>query len=108
MDDDLKQARRFFLTLILGTTLITGVVAVAARAFDLAWFPWEVKMKTGMIRASNSYVTTQQTALRQLRVDYEDAATNGQRAAISRQMHEIADLIPDDVQPDIASFLASH
>jgi len=108
MDDDLRQIRRFVITIVIALVVITGGAAVVSRAFDLAWFPWEVKMKTGMIRASNSYITTQQSALRQLYMGYEDASTDGQRAATVRQMHEIADTIPDDVQPDIRSFLASR
>lgn len=108
MDDELKQARRWILTTLAGMTLLGGVAAIASRAFDLAWFPWETRMKTGMIRASNSYITAQQTALRQLRAGYEDAETDGQRAAVKRQMREIADMIPGDVQPDIRSFLGAN
>ncbi len=108
MDNNLRQFRRFGLTLIAGIMLLGGVAAVTSRAFDLAWFPWDVKMRTGMIRASNSYVTTQQNALRTLRSGYEDASTDGQRAAAIRQMREIADTIPQDVQPDIRSFLAGR
>ena len=108
MDDEMRSARRWFLGLVLGLMLLGGAATIVSRAFDLAWFPWEVKMKTGMIRASNSYITTQQAALRQLRVGYEDADTDGQKAATVRQMKEIADTIPDDVQSDIRSFLAGR
>lgn len=108
MDKDARQLRGWVLGLIFGLMLLGGAATVVSRAFDLAWFPWEVKMKTGMIRASNSYITTQQTALRQLRMGYEDADTEGQKAATVRQMKEIADTIPDDVQPDIRSFLAGR
>lgn len=104
--DDIQTLRRFIVGLVFALMLLAGGATIVSRAFDLAWFPWEVKMKTGMIRASNSYVTTQQTALRQLRSGYEDADTDGQRAAAVRQMREIADTIPGDVQPDIRSFLA--
>lgn len=106
--NDMRQFRRWALGLVFGLMLLGGAATVTSRAFDLAWFPWEVKMKTGMIRASNSYVTTQQTALRQLRSGYEDADTDGQKAAAIRQMKEIADTIPGDVQPDIRSFLAGR
>lgn len=112
MDDEdrelLRTMRRWILGLIAGVMLLGGGAAAVSRVFDLAWFPWEVKMKTGMIRASNSYLTTQQSALRELRSDYEGAATDAQRAAIARQMHQLADLIPADVQPDIAGFLVNH
>ena len=108
MDDDLRQIRRFVIGLFIAVLLLGGIATVVSRAFDLAWFPWQVKMQTGMIRNSNSYVTTQQEALRQFRTSYEDATTDAQRFAIARQMHEIADLIPDNVQTDIASFLSNH
>lgn len=106
MNSELRSLRNGALVFVIGIMLIAGVATVVSRTFDLAWFPWEVKMKTGMIRASNSYITTQQTALRQFRADYETADTDGQKLAIVRQMHQIADTIPDDVQPDIRSFLA--
>ncbi len=112
MDNEDRAAMRTIRNWVLGTfvalLVIGGLAEVTSRAFNLAWFPWQVKMQTGMIRASNSYLTTQQTALRQFRADYEDAATDGQKAAIVRQMHGIADTIPDDLQPDIRTFLASH
>ena len=103
--DDLKKIRRWTVWFIIAILLIGGISEVVSRAFDLAWFPWQIRQQTGMIRASNSYVTTQQTALRQLRTDYEGAATDGQKAAIKAQMTQIADLIPGDVQPDIRAFL---
>jgi hypothetical protein len=105
---DLRTIRNWIVGLIVLLMIIGGAATVASRAFDLAWFPWEVKMKTGMIRASNSYITTQQTMLRQFRTDYESATTDGQRAAIVSQMRATADLIPGDVQPDIAAFLSQH
>jgi hypothetical protein len=107
---DLRLVRRWLFGLVIGLVVISGAAVVVSRTFDLAWFPWEVKMKTGMIRASNSYITTQQAALRQFRMSYDDPdASPGQKAGIARQMHEIADtLAPDDVQPDIASFLSRH
>lgn len=105
---DLTTIRNWILGLVIGLVLIGGCATVVSRAFNLAWFPWEIKMQTGMIRASNSYITTQQTALRQFRMSYDDTEIQGQKAAIVRQMHEIADTIPSDVQPDIATFLAMH
>lgn len=105
---DLRQIRRWFFGLVIGLVIISAGAAVVSRAFDLAWFPWEVKMKTGMIRASNSYITTQQAALRQFRMAYDDTDVIGQKAGIVRQMHEISDTIPNDVQPDVAAFLATH
>jgi hypothetical protein len=104
--ETMRHVRRWFIDLVAGLMLLGGAATITSRAFDLAWFPWDVKMKTGMIRASNSYITTQQTALRQLYFGYQDADTEGQKAATIRQMQEIADTIPDNVQPDIRSFLA--
>ena len=108
MDKDDRAGLRWLMYAALGLVLLGFATTVVSRAFNLAWFPWEIKMQTGMIRNSNSYITTQQTALRQFRASYEDAGTDAQRLAIARQMHEIADLIPNDVQPDIASFLSTH
>jgi hypothetical protein len=105
---ELRQFRRWIFGTVIGLLVIGTGASVVSRAFNLAWFPWEIKMQTGMIRASNSYVTTQQTALRQFRVAYDDADAPGQKLSIARQMHELADLIPDDVQPDIRTFLSNH
>lgn len=105
MDDDLRGIRSWTLKLVLGLMILAGAGTIAGRAFNLFWFPWEVKMKTEMIRSSNSYVTTQQAALRQLYASYLDTDSMPNRMAIKRQMREIADLIPDDVQPDIRAFL---
>lgn len=105
---EFRKVRNWLFGILIGLMLLGGAETIASRAFDLAWFPWEVKMKTGMIRASNSYVTTQQAALRQFRLGYDDATTDAQRLGAIRQMREIADTIPDEVQPDIRSFLASH
>jgi hypothetical protein len=112
MDTDeliaMRQIRRWILGLMIGLAIIGGIATIISRAFDLAWFPWQVKMQTGMIRASNSYVTTQQAALRQFRMAYDDTEDQGQKAGAVRQMRQIADTIPSDVQPDIAQFLATH
>jgi hypothetical protein len=108
VDEDMRMIRRWIIGLFAAILLLGGLATVISRAFDLAWFPWDVRMKTQMIRASNSYITTQQTALRELRAGYDDAATDGQRAGLVRQMKEIADTIPADVQPDIRVFLASR
>lgn len=77
----LRTLRNWFFGIIIGLMVLGGIAEVTSRVFDLAWFPWQVKMQTGMIRASNSYVTTQQAALRQFRADYEDAGTDAQKLA---------------------------
>jgi hypothetical protein len=104
----LRTMRNWILGTFFGIAVIVGLAALASAAFSLAWFPWQVQMQTGMIRNSNSYLTTQQTALRNFRIDYELASTNEQRAAIVNQMHQIADLIPGEVPSDIQLFLTSH
>ena len=112
MDDEyraaLRMLRRWVLGLFAALMVLGGIANMVSAAWELAWFPWQIKMQTRMIRASNSYVTTQQAALRQFLSSYEDAVTDGQKAAIVRQMREIADLIPGDVQPDIRNFLAGN
>jgi hypothetical protein len=108
MDKQDRSEFWFLIRMVIYVTIFFACLAGVGRVAGLFWFPWEIKMQTGMIRASNSYVTTQQAALRQFRGDYESAATDGQRAAIVRQMREIADTIPDDVQPDIRSFLSNR
>ncbi len=112
MDDEAKDALRHFRNWIIGmivtVLLLGGVATIISRAFDLAWMPWEVKMRTHIIRNSNSYVTTQQTALRQLYTDALGAQTEAQRLAIVAQMRQIADLIPDSVPVDISGYLARN
>lgn len=95
----------FFVTLVSIMCLI-GVTAIAfgLNAAGLLYMPFMVHQQTKIIRASNGYITAQQQLLRQLKSDYA-AAGPEQQAAIRRQMSETADLIPDDVQPDIAAFL---
>lgn len=104
----LRVLRNWTIGLFAGLLILGGVATIASRAFDLAWFPWEIQMKTGMIRASNSYVTTQQAQLRQLQQNYFSATTDAQKLAILHEMQETADLIPGYVQPDIAAFISAH
>ena len=105
---DFRTMRRWLLGTVVAVGAIGLVTVAAGRLMDLAWFPWQVKMQTSMIRNSNSYITTQQSALRNFRMAYDDASTSGQKLGVVRQMREIADTIADDVQPDIATFLQSH
>lgn len=88
------------------------ILAMAGIGFGLdyaglLYMPWRIHQETRIVRASNGYITAQQEMLRQFRLDY-DAAGPEQRAGILRQMREIADRIPNDVQPDIAAFLGSR
>lgn len=110
-DDDkdaIKTARRWIIGLFVLVALLGVVGTVGNRAIDLIWYPWEVKMKTGMIRNSNSYVTTQQSALRQFYIGYLNADSDAAKSAQLMQMKEIADTIPGDVQSDIQVFLNIH
>ena len=69
MDDRslFRLVRNWVIGFIITIMLLFAVSAVVSRAFDLMWYPWEIKQRTGMIRNSNSYITTQQTALRRFR-----------------------------------------
>lgn len=106
--EDLHIIRNWFFGFVLFLVILGGAMAFIGQVYDLAWYPFKIQMQTGMIRNSNSYITTQQTALREFRTDYETADSEGQKNAILRQMHQIADLIPGQVQPDIDSFLQTH
>lgn len=83
---------------------IGTAVGLVPQGVWLLWMPFQVHQETRIIRNSNGYITSQQEMLRTLRSDY-DGASLGQQAAIRRQMNEIADLIPNDLQPDIRAFL---
>jgi hypothetical protein len=87
--------------------LAVGVVFFGLNAAGLLYMPFVVHQQTRIVHASQGYIESQQQMLRQWRGDFE-AAQPAQKAAIIRQMRETADLIPNDVQPDIASFLAGH
>lgn len=89
----------WMLVLCAGIMLLGG----AARFTGILYFPWEVQMKTQMLRNSNEYTTTQIGALRQLATSFADPqATPAQRAAIRLQMRIIIDqLTPGTVPPDL-------
>jgi len=112
----------------LGWCVIIGLGAVVIMAlvggFGLGVMPWRVQQETAIYRASNSYLTTQQSGLRTLRGQYDDLAgqvaylesqqpqneevisqLRSQMAGIRRQMREIADLIPGHVQSDIQALI---
>jgi hypothetical protein len=85
-----------------------GIWFGAATA-GLVWMPFYVQQQTKIVRASNGYITAQQEELRNLDSHYFDPnVTPDQKKAIIHQMQETADLIPGNVQPDIADFLAQH
>lgn len=105
---------------LIGIFCVGLVLTALANAAGLITMPWVVKKQTQIIRASNSYVTTQQTALESFlteyrRLDVQQAglrhdpanaelvrALDGQKLAILGQMRQVAGLIPNDVPPDVA------
>jgi hypothetical protein len=109
LDSEDRAARWWVITTVAGLLVVFMLAAGASRLLGLAWFPWEVEMKTQMLRNTNAYVSTQISALRQLAVAYADpAASPGQRAAMRVQMQNLADQIPRDMIPiDIIALLAN-
>jgi len=89
---------------LFGLVLLGSSLNIFGEGIYLAWLPWRTHFETKIVRNSNGYITAQQEMLRSLRADFDGAAIE-QKAGIRRQMSEIADLIPNDVQPDIATFL---
>jgi Tfp pilus assembly protein PilN len=116
---------REFFTWLGGTVLILVVLFGLGLAFnlvDLTFLGWRTNLETHITRQTNAYLTAHQTALRTMNAQWDDldrqAATtsdataldaiNSQKRGIAKQMHEEADLIPNDVQPDIQAFLTNH
>lgn len=105
----------------LGILLLLATVAVV-----YAVQPSFLYMENQNIRASQGYITTQQSALRQYKTSYDVVSTRlaetpddeshrlhrrglqDQQRSIILQMRQSADLIPGNVPPDIRDFLASH
>jgi hypothetical protein len=109
LNNEDKAARWWGITTVAGLLFVFLLAAGASRLFGLAWFPWEVEMRTQMLRNSNAYVSTQISALRQLATAYADpAASPAQRAAMLIQMRGLADQLPRDAVPvDIAALLSN-
>lgn len=115
---------------LMGLTSVWWVFVCAlvlATAIGIAYVnPWFTDKDTQNTRESNSYVTSKQSSLRSLKVNYDvletrkiEAAKNltdddlvrgivAQQHAIVRQMREQADLIPEHVPSDIKAFLDSQ
>ena len=107
--NEMKQFRNWILSIMVGLVVLGMLATGASRMFGLAWFPWEVSMQTAIVRNSNGFVSTQISALRELRVGYESATTPGQKAALLAQMHDISDKVSEDYVPtDIRAFLSTH
>ena len=110
---------------LAGMTLILVVLFGLGLAFnliDLQFLGWRTNMETHITRQTNAYLTAHQQALREMKAQYDDLerqlagvtdadtvdALHSQERGIVRQMHEEADLIPHDVQPDLQAFLSNH
>lgn len=99
------------LALAIGTAFVVAVVR-----------PYLNDLDTQGTRRTHDYITSQQTALRQLAAGYaqtsvrivqtppgpERDALLQQRAAVREQMRAIADLIPRNVPADIAGYLGEY
>jgi Tfp pilus assembly protein PilN len=116
--------RDFFLGLsglVLVLSILFGL-GLAFNVIDLTFLGWRTNAETHIVRQTNGYLTAHQQALREMKAQYDDLerqlrrtndadtldAIHSQERGIARQMHEEADLIPNDVQPDIQAFLTSH
>ena len=102
--------KEFFLWIgsVAVVVLVLGLLGAVFNIGSLFWYPFKIQMQTEMIRNSNSYYTTELTMLRQFLVDYEEASSPNQRAAILNQMRMAADQLKGNIPPDIAAFLQSH
>ena len=92
---------------IAAIMVTVGGVGFLLNGVGLLALPYVVQRQTRVVHASQGYIEAQQQLLRQYRASY-DAAGPEQRAALLLQMRETADLIPQDVQPDISAFLSMH
>lgn len=110
---------------LFGMVIVLAVLFGLGLAFnliDLQFLGWRTNQETHITRQTNAYLTAHQQALREMKAQFDDidrqlAATtdadlvdtlHAQERGIARQMHEEADLIPHDVQPDIQAFLTTH
>jgi Tfp pilus assembly protein PilN len=107
---------------IIGISVVLLIVGLMTGFVNLAFLGMRTNMETHITRQTNGYLTAHQTALREMKAQYDDLerqakstndadtldAIHSQERGIARQMHEEADLIPNDVQPDIQVFLTSH
>lgn len=90
---------------LIAATLLAALCFFGG-ALDVV-FDWGAQnARTSITRRSTQYITSHQMALRQLATQYHDPGlSEAHRNAILRQMRAEADLIPDNVQPDIQNDL---
>lgn len=117
----MKEFFAWLAGMILVLLVLFGL-GLAFNLIDLQFLGWRTNMETHITRQTNGYLTAHQTALREMKAQYDDLerqlttvndattvdALRSQERGIARQMHEEADLIPNDVQPDIQTFLTTH
>lgn len=129
---DIKEGAKatgwFFYVIIvvaIGGVLFTGIHYLV--------MPYFIHQETKIVRASNSYITAQQEALRSFKADYDKielyklntaankanhkttveddnllAGYSNQQEGIILQMKQLAQLIPDNVPPDIQTLISTH
>lgn len=102
------------------------VLSLGGAAVNYLVMPLFVHQETKIIRQSNSYITSKQSALATFKADYDNlevrrlelqrdpanreivAAVEGQQAGLIRQMQQEAQLIPNEVPDHIRQFLAGR
>lgn len=108
------------------TWALVVLIILATMAVFYGFQPSFLQMENSNIRASQSYITTHQGVLRQLKTSYDGVNTRladspnddshqphiqglrDQQRSIIAQMRLEADLIPGNVPADIRDFLATH
>lgn len=102
--------------------LVIGGLGILFNVIDLSYLGWRTNAETHITRQTNGYLTAHQQALRTFKGQYDDLARkeksttdadaldaiHSQQRGIIKQMREEADLIPNDVQPDISAFLSTN
>ncbi len=110
----------------IGVYILIGALVLGTCAVGYCVQPWFTQKNTENTRQSDEYITSKQTALRELynnynvlelrRLDLSKDPSNqevvqgiiAQQHAIIRQMHGLADSIPSHVPDDIIIFLSTH
>jgi hypothetical protein len=107
---------------VVWSSILVCVVVLIVGSFSLGFEPWRLHQENRIIHASNSYITTQRTALVMLNEQYYAVhsrrvalandpammeALQGQERGIVNRMKEIASLIPNDVPQDAAITIAT-